>query len=200
MVLVSVSKILMFAFCHLVVSGVRCSSCLWLGLVPPASLLASVSAPGSPTLSKVPVVRALSAGKLSSPREGAQRSGAQIHLLAEDEGPKGPCPRSSVASVAHALSWADWSLRDSGYKMTLLPDSQCQRPLWRPSLLSDPKILGVLGGLLNGESSGDRGTVCRVQAQGGKEPQPQVGRLPVSLFSTEFTPKVRIALSSSMKN
>ena len=84
--------------------------------------------------------------------------------------------------------------------MTLLPDSQCQRPLWRPSLLSDPKILGVLGGLLNGESSGDRGTVCPVQAQGGKEPQPQVGRLPVSLFSTEFTPKVRIALSNSMKN
>ena len=146
MVLVSVSKILIFALCHLIVSGVRCSSCLWLGLVPPASLLASVSAPGSPTLSKVPVVRALSAGKLSSPREGAQRSGAQIHLLAEDEGPKGPCPRSSVASVAHALSWADWSLRDSGYKMTLLPDSQCQRPLWRPSLLSDPKIPGCARG------------------------------------------------------
>ena len=104
MVLVSVSKILIFAFCHLIVSGVRCSSCLWLGLVPPASLLASVSAPGSPTLSKVPVVRALSAGKLSSPREGAQRSGAQIHLLAEDEGPKGPCPRSSVASITHVLS------------------------------------------------------------------------------------------------
>ena len=37
-VLVFVSKILMFAFCHLVISGVR-----WLVLVPPVILLASVS-------------------------------------------------------------------------------------------------------------------------------------------------------------
>jgi hypothetical protein len=34
------------------------------------------------------VVRVLSAGKLSSCREGAQRSGVQPCLLAEDEGPK----------------------------------------------------------------------------------------------------------------
>ena len=34
------------------------------------------------------MVRALSAGKLSSCREGAQRSGIQTCLLAEDEGPK----------------------------------------------------------------------------------------------------------------
>ena len=34
-VLVSVRKILSFAFRHLVVFGVRCSSCLWLKLVPP---------------------------------------------------------------------------------------------------------------------------------------------------------------------
>ena len=46
-----VSKILRFAFHHLVISGVRCSSCLWLELVPPVILLASVSTPGSPTLS-----------------------------------------------------------------------------------------------------------------------------------------------------
>jgi hypothetical protein len=32
-------KILLFAFHHLVISGVRCSSCLWLELVPPVILL-----------------------------------------------------------------------------------------------------------------------------------------------------------------
>jgi hypothetical protein len=74
-------------------------------------LLASVSRPGSPTLSRVSVVRVLSVGKLSSCREGTQRSGAQLCLLAEDEGLKGPCPRNSVASGACVLSCADWSLR-----------------------------------------------------------------------------------------
>jgi hypothetical protein len=49
--LVSVSKILMFAFRHLVISGVSCYSFLWLELVPPVILLASVRTPGSPTLS-----------------------------------------------------------------------------------------------------------------------------------------------------
>ena len=34
-------------------------------------------------------------------------------------------------------------------------------------LTSDPKILGVLGCLRGGESSGDHGTVHRVQAQVG---------------------------------
>ena len=45
-VLLSVSNILPFAFCHLVISGVRCSSysrCSRLELVPPMILLASVS-------------------------------------------------------------------------------------------------------------------------------------------------------------
>jgi hypothetical protein len=88
-VLVSVIKILMFAFNHLVISGISCYSCLWVELVPPVILLASVSTPRGPTLSLVPVVWVLSAGKLSSCREGAQRSGAQLCLLAEDEGPKG---------------------------------------------------------------------------------------------------------------
>ena len=44
-----VSKILMFAFCHSVTSGISCYSCLWLELVPPVILLASVSTPGNPT-------------------------------------------------------------------------------------------------------------------------------------------------------
>jgi hypothetical protein len=122
---------------------------------------------------------------LSSCREGIQRSGAQIHLLAEVEGPKGPCPRSSVAPVAHMLSCADWCLRDPGYKMVLSPESGDQSPLWRPTFLSDPKILGMLGRLQHRESSGGRGTFCRVGYGAGvnwKEPQPLVGRFPLSVF------------------
>jgi hypothetical protein len=47
----SVSKILMFASYHLIISGVRCSVCLCLKLVPLVILLPSVSTPWSPTLS-----------------------------------------------------------------------------------------------------------------------------------------------------
>jgi hypothetical protein len=74
--LVSVIKFLTFAFHNLVISGVRCYSSFWLELVPPVILLAFVSTPGSPTLSWVPVVRALSAGKFSSGMEDTERSGA----------------------------------------------------------------------------------------------------------------------------
>ena len=52
MVLVSVSKILTFAFRHLVISGVSCYSCLWLELVPQVILLASISKPGRLALSE----------------------------------------------------------------------------------------------------------------------------------------------------
>jgi hypothetical protein len=82
-VLVFVSKILTFAFHYLVFSGVSCYSCLWLELVPPVILLASISRPGRLVLSWVSVVRALSAGKLSSCREGTQISGVGTFLLAE---------------------------------------------------------------------------------------------------------------------
>ena len=74
------------------------------------------------------MVRVFSAGKISSYREGAQRSGFQLCLLAKDEGLKGLCPRSSVASVAHVLSCVDWSLRDLGYKMAISPESRGQSP------------------------------------------------------------------------
>ena len=53
-----------------------------------------------------PGVRALPVSRLSSDKEVAQVSGSQLGLLAEDEGPKGPCPISSVASVAHMPSSA----------------------------------------------------------------------------------------------
>ena len=69
------------------------------------------------------MVIALSEDKFSSGREGAQRSGAQLCLMAEDEGLKGPFP-SSVVSVFLTLSCMDWSLRDTGYKMVSLPESQ----------------------------------------------------------------------------
>jgi hypothetical protein len=88
MVLVSVSKTLMFAFHHLVISGVICYTCLWLELVPPVILLPFIIRPGSLDLSWVSVVIILSAGKLSSCREGAQISGIRTCLLAEDEGLK----------------------------------------------------------------------------------------------------------------
>ena len=45
-VLVSVSKILTFAFCHLVFSWASCYSCFWLELVPQVIMLASISRPG----------------------------------------------------------------------------------------------------------------------------------------------------------
>ena len=48
---ISVSKILIFAFCHLVISGVSCFSCLWLELVPQVIMLASVNRPGRLALS-----------------------------------------------------------------------------------------------------------------------------------------------------
>jgi hypothetical protein len=87
-VLVSVSKILTFVFSHLLISGVSCYSCLWLEIVPPVILLASISRPGRLDLSCVSVVRVLSVGKLFSCREGAQISGIRTCLLAEDEGPE----------------------------------------------------------------------------------------------------------------
>lgn len=52
--------------------------------------------------------------------------------------------------------------------MELSPEFQSQSSLWRPILLSNPKILGVLGPLRHGASSGDLGTIRRVRAQGGE--------------------------------
>jgi hypothetical protein len=64
----------MFAVCHLVISGASCYSCLWLELVPHVIMLASISRPGRLALSLFSEIRVLSAGKLSSCREGAQIS------------------------------------------------------------------------------------------------------------------------------
>jgi hypothetical protein len=82
-VLISVSRILTFAFCHLVISEASCYSCLWLEFFPQVTLLASISRPGRLALYLVSVVRVFSAGKLSSCREVAQISDVQTCFLAE---------------------------------------------------------------------------------------------------------------------
>ena len=79
----SVSRILTFAFRHLVISEASCYSCLWLELVPQVILLASISRPWRLALSLVSVVSVFSAGKLSSCNEGAQISGVRTCLQAE---------------------------------------------------------------------------------------------------------------------
>jgi hypothetical protein len=144
-VLVSVSKILIFAFCHLVISGVRCFRCLWVELVPPVILLDSVCTPRSPTLSWVPVVGALSAGKLSSYREGAQRSGTQLCLLGEDEGPKGTltkklCCFCSLCALLCRLISEGCRIQDG-----VLTWSWGQSHPWRPTLLCQGKVNRGLG-------------------------------------------------------
>jgi hypothetical protein len=53
------------------------------------------------------MVRVLSAGKLSSYREGAQISGIQTCLLAEDEGPKQGLSQKLLSSVVYTLTCAD---------------------------------------------------------------------------------------------
>jgi hypothetical protein len=63
------------------------------------------------------VVRAVSAGKLSSCREGAQISGVWISLLAEDEGLKQGLSQKLLASVVHTLTCSDLSQGDQGTKV-----------------------------------------------------------------------------------
>jgi hypothetical protein len=125
----------------------------WVLMMPPAGFQQSRAL----THLLSPGVRALPVGRRSSGKEGAQGSGFQLCLLADDEGLKGPCPRGSVASVAHAL-------------------------------FSDHEVLGVLGVLLCGESSGALDALCRVHvedgnlAMTGKNPSFWSGAFPLSLF------------------
>ena len=79
--MVSVSKIFMFAFSHMVISVVSCYSCLRLEPIPPVILLASVSSPGSLALSSL-------SGQSTLCKQDAPRSGFQTCLLAEDEARK----------------------------------------------------------------------------------------------------------------
>ena len=72
------------------------------------------------------MVRALSAGKVSSPREGAQISGVRTSLLAKDEDPKQDLSQrlccfglsqKLLASVVHTLTCADYFQWSPGTKM-----------------------------------------------------------------------------------
>ena len=63
------------------------------------------------------MVRALSAGRFSSFREGAQIPGVRTCLLAEDEGPKQDLSQKLLASVIHTLTYADLSQWDPGTKV-----------------------------------------------------------------------------------
>ena len=53
------------------------------------------------------MVRALSAGKLSSYREGVQISGVQTCLLEEDEGLKQDLSQKVLASIVYTLTFAE---------------------------------------------------------------------------------------------
>jgi hypothetical protein len=108
-------KILMFAFCHLVISGVSCYSCLCLELVSPVILLASVRSPGIPALYWVSVVRALCAGKVH--RGLVFRPASWEKMKAWNRA----CPRRCVASAVCVLTCIDCSSRDLGHKMAPSP-------------------------------------------------------------------------------
>jgi hypothetical protein len=90
------------------------------------------------------VVRALSAGKLSSYREGAQISGIWTSLLAKDEGPKQDLSQKLccfglsqklLASVVHTLTWADYFRQSLGTKMPSADaEAKPSRAGWIPLL------------------------------------------------------------------
>jgi hypothetical protein len=70
-------------------------------------LLVSPSRAGRLALFWVSVVKALSAGRLSSFREGAHISGIWTFLLAEDEGLKQYLSQKLLVFVIHTLTCAD---------------------------------------------------------------------------------------------
>ena len=135
--MISVSKILMFTFCHLVISGVSCYSCLCLEIVPLVILLHSISRPGRLALSSEfqwslqslqassPLTRKVHSYLAFGPSPGQRRR------------PKtGPFPEAlllwpvteAVVSVVHTLTCADYFLRSPGTKMAPVePEAKASR-------------------------------------------------------------------------
>ena len=119
------------------------------------------------------MVRALSAGKLYSYREGAQISGLRTSLLAEDEGlkqdlsPKVFCfglPQKLLASVVHTLTCTEGFGNQDGSLRCFseaLPAGQTPL-LWQGRF---PDIWSPKWGLSQKLSSRDLGGVCRLCAQ-----------------------------------
>jgi hypothetical protein len=94
------------------------------------------------------VVRALSAGQLSSCREGAQMTVVRTCLLAEDEGLKQGLSKKMLASVVHTLTCADLSWQDPGMKMAPA-DAPANPPGWGGYLSS-----GREGAWMSGAQNG----------------------------------------------
>ena len=98
-----------------------------------------------------PGVRTLPVGRLFSGKEGAQGSGSQLCLLVEDEGQMGPCPRSSVASVAHGLSSDHEVLGVLGIlchgesSEASMPSARFTQKMVGLAPTCDPEVLGLLG-------------------------------------------------------
>ena len=126
--MISVSRILPFAFCHLVISGASFYSCLWLELVPQVILLASISRPGRVDLSSEfqclehslqasslltrKVHRYLALGPPSWLKTKAQnRTCPATELL-------WPVPEAVVISVFYTLTCAEYTRRGPRTKMS----------------------------------------------------------------------------------
>ena len=121
MVLVSVCKILTFGFHHLIISAVRCSSCLWLELVPPVLLLPlSVLLGVQLSLESQWSEHSLQA---NSPLAGKVHRGLAFRPSSwpKMKARNKACPRRCVVSAVCTLTCTDWSLRDTGHKMALSP-------------------------------------------------------------------------------
>jgi hypothetical protein len=156
----------MFAFRHLIISGASCSSCLWLVLFPQVIMLASIRRPGRLDLFLVSVVRVLSAGMLSSCREGAQICGVRTCLLAEVvfHSPEVLIPMVGLVRTlgvsrisAHKESWC-WSGPEGTYApdqvglsaSLINADSGPSRFDWSRGCVPLTRCLGIWWGILCG--------------------------------------------------
>jgi hypothetical protein len=120
-VLFSVGKILMFAFCHLVTSGFSCYSCsggsfflLWF-CWPLSAILGVEISPESQWSEYFLKASSPFAGKVH--RGLLLRPASWLKMKARYRAYSRRC----VVSALCPLTWADWSLKDPGPKMAPLP-------------------------------------------------------------------------------